>query len=116
MTTLPLPPPPVTVKLLELVTTPPPAVTEIVPEVAPVGTVAVILMSEFTVNDALVPLKVTVEAVLKPEPLIVTLLPTAPLPGEKLVSVGAGAPSTLARRTAATLAGRAVKNEYPVSA
>lgn len=39
-------------KLLELVALPPFVVTAIVPVVAPVGTVAVIFESEFTVNEA----------------------------------------------------------------
>src|SRR5581483_913605 len=80
---------PVTVKLVALVTMPPPAITAIGPVEAPVGTVAVILMSELMVKEALRPLKVTLAAVVKPEPLMVTPAPTAPLPGEKLVRVGA---------------------------
>src|SRR5437879_5290573 len=76
---------PDTVKLVELVTLPPPAVTAMVPVVAPAGTVAVILMSELMVKEALVPLNVTIAAVVKPVPLMVTLAPTEPLVGEKLV-------------------------------
>src|SRR5437762_683390 len=97
----PPPPPPVTVKLLEMVARPPSAITLIVPEVAPAGTVVDRLVLEFTVNDALVPLNVTEDAPVKLTPVRVTLLPTAPLAGEKLVMFGAGLPSTLARSTAA---------------
>src|SRR5689334_3097122 len=109
MTTLPLPPPPVTVKLLELVAWPPGATTVIVPDVAPDGTVALIEVLELTVKEALVPLNVTDVAPVKPVPVIVTPVPTAPLPGEKLIIVGATAPSTLARRAAAMVGERAVK-------
>src|SRR5437899_8492185 len=92
MTTFPVPPP-ATVKLLELFPVPPAVVTLIVPVVAPVGTVAVICVSEFTVKDeALVPLNVTEVAPVKFAPVIVTLVPTAPLVGEKLVILGTGVP------------------------
>src|SRR3954469_15532175 len=112
----PAPPTPETVKLLELVASPPGAITLIGPEVAPVGTVAEILVLEFTVNDALVPLNVTDTVPVKCVPVIVTLLPTAPLPGEKLVMLGAKAPSPCARNTAAISGATAVKNVKPVSA
>src|SRR5207245_11637495 len=65
-------------------------VTLIVPVVAPAGTVAVIWVSEFTVNVAVVPLNVTAVAPVKAVPVSVTLAPTAPLVGEKLVMVGGG--------------------------
>src|SRR5437773_604107 len=46
-------------------------------------------MSEFTVNElAEVPLNFTAVAPVKPEPLIVTLVPTAPLVGEKELMLG----------------------------
>src|SRR5207249_749874 len=64
----------VTVKLLLLVAVPPGVVTLSGPLVAPLGTVAAIEVEEFTV---------------KPVPLIVTLVPTGPLVGVKLVIVGA---------------------------
>jgi hypothetical protein len=52
--------------------------------VAPEGTVAVIWTSEPTVNVvAAVPLNATAVAPVKPLPLIVTLVPTGPDPGEK---------------------------------
>jgi hypothetical protein len=81
--------PPVTVKLLLLVAVPPGAVTLIGPDVAPLGTVAVIDVAEFTEKLALVPLKRTAVAPVKFVPLIVTVVPTGPLVGEKPVMVGA---------------------------
>jgi hypothetical protein len=84
----------VTSKLLELVAVPPGVVTRIFPSVAPDGTVAVILVEEFTVNDAETLLKVTEEVVkplpLKFVPLMVTEVPTGPEDGEKEPIVGAG--------------------------
>ncbi len=106
--------PPLTVKLLELVATPPPVVTLIGPVLLPVATVAVICVAELTVNDvASVPLKRTNDAPVNPVPLIVTLCPTGPLVGEKLVIVGVGGAlppaSFLARNVAASVASSAVK-------
>jgi hypothetical protein len=72
----------VTLKLVELVAVPPGVVTLIGPLVAALGTVAVIWVSEFTVNCAAVPLKATFVAPVNPEPLIVTEVPTGPLVGE----------------------------------
>ena len=46
-------------------------------------------VADVTVKVALVPLKVTAVAPVKFVPLIVTLVPTGPLAGEKLVIVGA---------------------------
>src|SRR6266566_7952875 len=105
-----------TVKLLALVARPPGAITVIGPVVAPLGTVAVICVSEFTVKDAFVPLKATTEAEVNAVPVRTTLVPTVPLVGEKLVIEGAVAPSTFARKTAATFAGNAEKKVNPVSA
>ena len=48
-----------TVKLVVLVADPPPFVTVIGPEVAPVGTVAVTVLVDFTVKAAAVPWKLT---------------------------------------------------------
>lgn len=74
--------PVVTVKLAELVAVPAGVVTEIFPVVAPVGTVAVILVEESTVNFAAdVPLNFTPVAPVKFVPLIVTEVPTGPLVG-----------------------------------
>src|SRR5437660_522775 len=80
----------VTVTLLALVAVPPGVVTLSGPLVAPLGTVAAIEVEEFTVKLALAPLNVTPVAPLKAVPLIVTLLPTGPLVGAKLVIVGVG--------------------------
>src|SRR5947209_17621473 len=80
----------ITVKELALVPLPPAAVTPIVPVVAPAGTVAVICVSEFTAKVAVVPLNFTAVAPVEAVPVIVTLAPTPPLVGEKLVMVGGG--------------------------
>ncbi len=82
--------PTVTVKVIALVAVPPAVVTLIVPVVAPVGTVAEICVAEFTVKLAVVPLNFTALAPLKFAPVIVTLIPTAPLVGEKLLIDGGG--------------------------
>src|SRR5438552_8633288 len=79
-----------TVKLLPLLAVPPAVVTLIGPLVAADGTVAVIVVAEFTVKLALVPLNRTAVAPVKLVPLIVTVAPTPPLVGEKLVIVGGG--------------------------
>jgi hypothetical protein len=66
-------------------------VTIIRPEVAPEGTFTVNLLDEFTTSaEAGTPLKVTVVAEVKYEPVITTLLPTGPTAGQALISVGAG--------------------------
>src|SRR5438552_16454597 len=77
-----------TVKLLPLLAVPPAVVTLIGPLVAADGTVAVIVVAEFTVKLALVPLNRTAVAPVKLVPLIVTVVPTRPLVGVKLVIVG----------------------------
>ena len=78
----------VTVKLLLLVAVPSGVVTLRGPVVALAGTVAEICVDELTVNVALVPLNFTDVAPVKFVPLIVTLVPTGPLEGAKLVMVG----------------------------
>ena len=77
-----------TVKALLLVAVPPGVVTLSGPVVAPAGTVAWIAVAEVTVKLALTVLKVTAVAPVKFVPLIVTLVPTGPLVGVKLVIVG----------------------------
>jgi hypothetical protein len=67
---------------------PPLVVTTILPVVAPVGTVAVIVVSEFAVKVAEVPLNVTLVACFRPVPVIVTDVPTGPLGGVNEVNVG----------------------------
>src|SRR2546425_9356556 len=79
-----------TVKLLALVAVPPDVVTLIGPVVAPLGRVVAIEVDEFTVKLAATPLMVTDVAPVKFVPVIVTLAPTGPLVGEKLVIVGGG--------------------------
>src|SRR2546422_103245 len=76
------------VKLVALVAVPPGVVTLIAPVVAPVGTVAWIVVAELTVKVALMPLNCTAVAPVNPVPVIVPLLPTGPFGGVKLVTVG----------------------------
>ena len=83
---------PVTVKFEELVAVPPGVVTVIFPVVAPAGTVAVTLPSFTKTNVAEVPLNRTVVTPVKWFPLIVTVVPIAPLEGEKPLIVGRAAP------------------------
>lgn len=80
----------VTVKGLALVAVPPGVVTVISPDAAPLGTAAVIDVPETTVNDALVPAKLTAVAPVKAAPEIVTFVPTGPLAGVNDEMVGAG--------------------------
>ncbi len=80
----------VTLKLVELVAVPPGVVTRILPSVAAVGTVAVILVEEFTVNGADTLLNVTELTLTKLVPLMVTEVPTGPEVGENELIVGAG--------------------------
>src|SRR6266480_1358738 len=77
-----------TVKLAALLAVPSEVVTLIGPLETPAGTVAVIAVAEPTVKLALVPLNSTALAPVKLVPLMVTLAPTGPLPGVKLVMVG----------------------------
>jgi len=79
----------VTVKLALLLAVLPGVVTEILPVVAPVGTVAVIEVAELTVNVvAVVPLNLTRVAPVKLVPVIVTVVPTGPLVGLNPLIVG----------------------------
>jgi hypothetical protein len=83
----------VTVKEVELVPVPPPVVTAIGPFVAPLGTVALIDVSDPTENVvADVPLNVTLVAPVKPVPVMDTAVPTGPLVGvnNEIVGVGDG--------------------------
>ena len=78
-----------TVKFVVLLPAPPGVVTEILPVIAPAGTVAVILVSEFTVNAvAAIPPNFTAVACNSPVPVIVTTVPTGPLGGLKLLTPG----------------------------
>jgi hypothetical protein len=84
----------ITVKLVALTAVAAGVVTEIGPVVAPCGTVAMIFIP-LNLKVALVPLKVTTVAPFKFTPLIVTDVPTPPLAGEKLVTVGGAAVTTV---------------------
>src|SRR5256885_3254602 len=77
-----------TVKLLALLAVPAEVVTLIGPVVAPAGTAAVMVVAEPTVKVAFVPLNSTAVAPVKLVPLMVTLVPTGPLVGVKLETVG----------------------------
>src|ERR1039457_5268720 len=108
---------PPTVKLPPLAAVPPSVWTRIRPEVAPAGTVAVICAVESIVKAALVPLKVTLVANTRFVPVITTLVPAAPLVGEKPEIAGAGGvwPSILFRSTVARFGGNALKKVKLVS-
>jgi hypothetical protein len=80
--------PEITVKLAVLVTVPADPVTRIGPVVAPAGTTACMAVSDVTVKVAGVPLNVTAVTEERCVPLIVTLVPAAPLAGVKPVIVG----------------------------
>src|SRR5438552_2324842 len=93
-----------TVKALVLVAAPPGVVTLSGPVVAPVGTISRIVVAEATVKGAApVPLNVTAVAPVKFVPLIVTMVPTGPLVGVKLVIVGAFITVTLTAAEVAVL-------------
>ena len=78
-----------TVNALALVAVPAGVVTRSGPVVAPVGTVSRITVAEVTVKGAaLTPLNVTAVAPVRFVPLSITLVPTSPLVGVKLVIVG----------------------------
>src|SRR5581483_2937186 len=83
----------ITVKLALLVTDLVPTVTLMVPVVAPTGTVATSCVDVADVTTALVPWNATAALAMfgsKFVPVIVTLVPAAPLGGEKPEIVGAG--------------------------
>jgi hypothetical protein len=77
------------VKLPELSTLPTELTTVIGPVVAPVGTVAVIFVLEFTAKLAATPAKLTPVVPVKLLPVMVTRVPAGPLVGEKEVIEGA---------------------------
>lgn len=87
----------VIVKAEVLLPVPPGVVTEIVPVVAPTGTVAI---SEVDVTDEIdveaTPLKLTKVAPARLVPLIVMALPAKPLVGPNVVTVGNGSVTTKA--------------------
>ena len=68
---------------------PPGVVMVILPVTAPVGTVAVTCVSEFTVKVvAALPPNFTAEACCRLVPVITTEVPTGPLVGEKVLMAG----------------------------
>jgi hypothetical protein len=79
----------VTVKFDELVAVPDGVVSEILPFVAPAGTVATTRLSLWNAKLAFTPANLTAVTPVKRFPLIVTDVPTGPLEGEKLLIVGA---------------------------
>lgn len=82
-----------TVNGTKLVPVPPGEVTEMFPVDAADGTVVVIFVEETIVNgDAVVPLNFTAVAPVKPVPLMVTAVPTAPLVGENELMTGVAPP------------------------
>jgi hypothetical protein len=88
-----------TLKLVMLVEVPAESVTEIGPDVAPDGTVAVICVSESLENVAVVPLNFTDVAgvpSLNPTPVIVTGVPTGPLVGLNNTTTGGKASAGVA--------------------
>ena len=80
-----------TVKLVALVAVPPGVVMARAPEVAPAGTssVSVVLITNVNILNA-PPMSVTAVAPVKLLPVTVTTVPGRPLPGVKLLMVGAG--------------------------
>ena len=81
----------VTVKLVALVAVPPGAVTTIAPVVAPIGTVNMAEVALITIKlVTATPLRVAPIAPVKFVPIMVTVVPTGPLAGAKLVMVGVG--------------------------
>jgi len=76
----------------------PPTVTTTLPVVAPDGTGALMLEDDQLVGAAILPLKVTALAPCvdpKFEPAIVTIAPTTPLEGDRLVIVGVSVEGTV---------------------
>jgi hypothetical protein len=70
--------------------------TPTLPVVAPAGTSAWMRVAETMMKLSLgAPLKVTVDASIKPVPLIVTMVPSAPLVGDSELIVGGAGPTTV---------------------
>ena len=93
----------VTVKVTLLLATPP-TITTTLPDVAPTGTGATMLLADQLVAVAVVPLNLTVLVpcdVPKLEPVIVTDVPAGPVVGFRLAMFGTGLPPLVAARKAA---------------
>lgn len=109
----------VTTKSLVLAAVLPPTVTEIFPVVAPTGTVVVMLVVVLALTLAAVPLNLTVlfaGVVLKSVPVIVTVFPTGPLKGVKLMMVGGGTIVTVKSATLVAVLPTTVTVIFPVVA
>jgi hypothetical protein len=91
----------VTVNFAVLVPVPPGAVTEIGPVEAAAGTVAVILVSDLTVNLLAAPLNCSAVAPVNPDPFTITEVPIVPEAGLKEEMTGAAALAGDAATTAA---------------
>jgi len=100
----------VTSKLLELVAVPPGVVTRILPSVAPDGTVEVILVEEFAVNEAETLLNVTLLTLTKFDPLIVTDVPPLSSAVVGLTEVTVGVPAPLIGQTMPPISGRVLRH------
>jgi hypothetical protein len=79
----------VIVKIAVELAVPVPVLTDILPEVAPLGTVAAICVGLLTVNVAAIPLNATPVAPFRFDPVIVTAVETGPEVGAKLEIAGA---------------------------
>jgi hypothetical protein len=91
-----------TLKLVVLVPVPPGVVTAIGPVVAPLGTLVAMDVSFVTEKLAPIPPNVTDVAPVKPDPVKVTVVPTMPLGGVKLVTTGEAAKATVGASPATT--------------
>lgn len=79
-----------TIKFVALVAVPAEPAMTIFPVVAPLGTTAVIVVALLIVKIAALPLSVTDCTLIKSVPVMVTVVPTVPLVGMKLMIVGGG--------------------------
>ena len=105
----------VTVKLVGVCLDAPGLVTRILPDVAPTGTTAEIVVSDTTVKAAATPLNETAVALAKFVPVIVTAAPAAADAGVKLATVGAAAnvADTVVATAIATVQVEAVPEQVP---
>lgn len=69
---------------------PPGVATTTLPVLAPGGTLVIIWVPEFTVKVAVMPLKVTLVALVRLVPAITIVVPTVPVVGLRLLRAGAG--------------------------
>jgi len=107
----------ITVKLVLLVTVTPPVLTFILPDVAPAGTLVVMLPEEEVKTVAATSLKVTTFSLaisLKFVPVMITSAPTAPLVGLNPVIVGI--PRTVKSESLLMVTPLVVTDIFPVEA